>query len=108
MLVDTDEASHHGDTKGGSSQPWPTVNRISLTFSWRRTRAAVETEEATYQPRVVAIVENNLGEGGRNPQESKHEKGKKSFPRKNARGDAAAAHSYLPPEGGSRRRPVEY
>ena len=75
------------------SKPWPTVHRISLTFSWRRTSAAVETEEATYQPR-----EQSWGRG-RNPQESKHEKGKKSFPRKNARGTRAAAHSYLPPEG---------
>jgi len=75
------------------SKPWPTVHRISLTFSWRRTSAAVETEEATYQPR-----EQSWGRG-RNPQERKHEKGKKSFPRKNARGTRAAAHSYLPPEG---------
>ena len=62
------------------SKPWPTVHRISLTFSWRRTSAAVETEEATYQPRVVANVENNLGGGGEIPKKASTKKGRNHSP----------------------------
>lgn len=43
LFVHIDEATMEIPRAG--SKPWHTVNRISPTFSWRRTRAAVETDE---------------------------------------------------------------
>jgi len=91
------------------SKPWPTVHRISLTFSWRRTSAAVETEEATYQPRVVANVENNLGGGGEipNPKKASTKKRRNHSPARTP-GGRGRRRTVTFLRRGSRRRLAEY
>ena len=89
------------------SKPWPTVHRISLTFSWRRTSAAVETEEATYQPRVVANVENNLGGGGEIPKKASTKKGRNHSPARTL-GGRGRRRTVTFLRRGSRRRLAEY